>query len=114
MHINYVLNPRGRLTYLIGAGVDFNIFMQGNTIAREGASFYVIKNYSILDKEKPFNAVLFSGIGSIGVNYRLSNHLSLFVNSKLNYSLNSVYKSNYLIRYKPVSYGIESGINIKF
>lgn len=106
LYLRYTLIDT-RFDVVMLGGFSSNLLV-GNQIWAEDPS-----GKSLVGKTKDMEALNYSGTIGVGLKYGLSKHISLNVEPRLKYYLNSL-NSNDAVSYKPYTFGVFTGLSYEF
>lgn len=106
LYLRYTLIDT-RFDVVMLGGFSSNLLV-GNQIWAEDLS-----GKSLVGKTKDMEALNYSGTIGVGLKYGLSKHISLNVEPRLKYYLNSL-NSNDAVSYKPYTFGVFTGLSYEF
>ena len=106
VYLRYTLID-SRFDLIMLGGLSSNLLV-GNQIFVEDAS-----GKSLVGKTKDMEALNYSGTLGLGFRYGLSKHISLNIEPRIKYFLNSL-NSNSSVSYKPYTIGIFTGLSYEF
>ena len=106
LYLRYTLIDT-RFDVVMLGGFSSNLLV-GNQIWAEDPS-----GKSLVGKTKEMEALNYSGTIGVGLKYGLSKHISLNVEPRLKYYLNSL-NSNDAVSYKPYTFGVFTGLSYEF
>lgn len=106
LYLRYTLIDT-RFDVVMLGGFSSNLLV-GNQIWAEDPS-----GKSLVGKTKDMEALNYSGTFGVGLKYGLSKHISLNVEPRLKYYLNSL-NSNEAVSYKPYTFGVFTGLSYEF
>jgi hypothetical protein len=106
LYLRYNLIDSKLKVFMLG-GISSNILV-GNRVYAEGSS-----GKTVVGKTKDLETMNYSGTIGIGLRYELSHRISINMEPRLKYFLNSL-SNNSSISYKPYSVGIFTGLNYEF
>jgi hypothetical protein len=106
LYVRYTLID-ARFDVVMLGGLSSNVLV-GNQIFVEGAS-----GKSLVGKTNDMQTLNYSGTLGMGVKYGLSRRISLNVEPRIKYYLNSL-NSNSSVTYKPYTIGIFTGLSYEF
>jgi len=106
LYVRYTLID-ARFDVVMLGGLSSNVLV-GNQIFVEGAS-----GKSLVGKTNDMQTLNYSGTLGMGIKYGLSKHISLNVEPRIKYYLNSL-NSNSSVTYKPYTIGVFTGLSYEF
>jgi hypothetical protein len=61
-----------------------------------------------------FNKLSLSYLASVGMEYKLREHLYLLVQPAVNFNLSSIHQRSFYLSQKPYSFGLNAGLRFRF
>ncbi len=86
----------------------------GLVVKNSGTAFNIMDGKIYDASLLPANRVLFDYYAAVNLQYRISEHTSIFIEPHIRGDINSMYKETYAISEKTRKYGIKTGISFRF
>lgn len=86
----------------------------GIVVKNSGTAFNIMDGQIYDAALLPVNRVLFDYYAAVNLQYRISEHTSVFVEPHIRGDINSMYRETYAISEKTRKYGIKTGISFRF
>jgi hypothetical protein len=108
INISYYILKRDRFSLLATAGVKVNILLNGVT--------YIMNQdkTDLVAVRSGFNKLSLSYLASVGMEYKLREHLYLLVQPAVNFNLSSIHQRSFYLSQKPYSFGLNAGLRFRF
>lgn len=104
----YTLNPEGKLSYTVLAGVVGNLFLQNEVQSTQGYSF---KNTA---DDGLYRSLNWSAATGVRVNYRLAGHWNASLTGSYQKAIDSILRDNSTLDSRPQLYGMAWGVQYIF